>query len=118
MTAATVASATVPPSGMRAPPRRPVFRWVWLAALVANIGTWMLTVGAQWLLIERHSTSLMISLVQSASSLPVLLLVIPAGVVADFIDTRPLLLRPGPASRPRHTRGLDHPPPASTDVHR
>ncbi|WP_433129124.1 MFS transporter [Micromonospora sp. CA-240977] len=81
-----------PGTGAWAPLRRPVFRTIWLAALIANVGTWMQTVAGQWLLIEHHSTSLLISLVQSASSVPVLLLVIPAGVVADFLDRRRLLL--------------------------
>ena len=77
---------------MWAPLRHRVFRTVWIAAFVANVGTWMQTVAGQWLLIEQHSSSLLISLVQSASSVPVLLLVIPAGVVADFLDRRRLLL--------------------------
>ena len=90
---ATAATATPSPAvGMWAPLHRPVFRAVWLAAFIANIGSWMQTVGAQWLLVERGSSSLLISLVQSASSLPVLLLVIPAGVVADFVDKRRLLV--------------------------
>lgn len=88
----TIANDTSRPVGMWAPLHRPVFRAVWLAAFVANIGSWMQTVGAQWLLIEQHSSALLISLVQSASSLPVLLLVIPAGVVADFVDKRRLLV--------------------------
>lgn len=89
----TAAPAThAPPVGMWAPLHRPVFRAVWLAAFIANIGSWMQTVGAQWLLIQRDSSSLLISLVQSASSLPVLILVIPAGVVADFVDKRRLLV--------------------------
>lgn len=79
-------------TGLWEPLRQPVFRAVWLAAFVGNIGTWMTTVGGQWLLIENHSSSLLISLVQSASSVPVLLLVIPAGVVADFLDRRRLLI--------------------------
>ncbi|WP_250004821.1 MFS transporter [Actinoplanes sp. M2I2] len=79
-------------AGAWAPLRHPVFRAVWIAAFVANVGTWMQTVAGQWLLIEQHSSSLLISLVQSASSVPVLLLVIPAGVVADFLDRRRLLL--------------------------
>ena len=79
-------------AGPWAPLRHPVFRAVWIAAFVANVGTWMQTVAGQWLLIEQHSSSLLISLVQSASSVPVLLLVIPAGVVADFLDRRRLLL--------------------------
>jgi predicted MFS family arabinose efflux permease len=91
-TASAAAAAPDRPAGPWAPLRRPVFRFVWLAAFVANLGTWMQTVGGQWLLVERHSSSLLISLVQSASSLPVLLLAIPAGVVADFVDRRRLLL--------------------------
>ncbi len=79
-------------AGTWAPLRHPVFRAVWIAAFVANVGTWMQTVAGQWLLVEQHSSSLLISLVQSASSVPVLLLVIPAGVVADFLDRRRLLL--------------------------
>jgi MFS family permease len=79
-------------AGTWAPLRHPVFRVVWIAAFVANVGTWMQTVAGQWLLVEQHSSSLLISLVQSASSVPVLLLVIPAGVVADFLDRRRLLL--------------------------
>ena len=74
------------------PLRQPVFRAVWLAAFVGNIGTWMQTVGGQWLLIETHSSNLLISLVQSAASIPVLLLVLPAGVLADFLDRRRLLI--------------------------
>ncbi|WP_250033719.1 MFS transporter [Paractinoplanes maris] len=79
-------------AGAWAPLRHPVFRAVWIAAFVANVGTWMQTVAGQWLLVEQHSSSLLISLVQSVSSIPVLLLVIPAGVVADFLDRRRLLL--------------------------
>ena len=90
--AAAPTPAPGPAAGPWAPLRRPVFRWVWIAAFVANLGTWMQTVGGQWLLVEGHSSSLLISLVQSASSLPVLLLVIPAGAVADFFDRRRLLL--------------------------
>ncbi|WP_051570830.1 MFS transporter [Cryptosporangium arvum] len=90
--AAAPTPASGPAAGPWAPLRRPVFRWVWIAAFVANLGTWMQTVGGQWLLVEGHSSSLLISLVQSASSLPVLLLVIPAGAVADFFDRRRLLL--------------------------
>jgi MFS family permease len=72
--------------------RRRAFRWLWIASFVANIGTWMQTVGAQWLLIEQHSSNVEISLVQSASSLPVLLVTLPAGVVAEFVDRRHMLI--------------------------
>jgi predicted MFS family arabinose efflux permease len=75
-----------------APLRRAAFRTLWIASFVSNVGTWMQTVGAQWLLVDQHSGSLVISLVQTASSLPVLLLTIPAGVVAEFVDRRRLLI--------------------------
>ncbi|MEU9060993.1 MFS transporter [Streptomyces sp. NPDC048430] len=67
-----------------------VFRALWIAQLVSNIGTWMQTVGAQWLLVG-HSASL-VTLVQTASSLPVVLLALPSGVLADRYDRRKVLL--------------------------
>jgi predicted MFS family arabinose efflux permease len=67
-----------------------VFRALWLAQFVSNIGSWMQTVGAQWVLIG-HGAAL-VSLVQVASGLPVLLLALPAGVLADLVDRRRLLL--------------------------
>ncbi|HSK95935.1 MAG TPA: MFS transporter, partial [Euzebyales bacterium] len=69
-----------------------VFRALWLATLVSNIGTWMQTVGAQWLLVEQSNAATLVALVQTANSLPVLLLALPAGVLADFFDRRRLLL--------------------------
>ena len=68
----------------------PVFRALWIAQFASNVGTWMQTVGAQWLLID-HSP-LLVSLVQTASSLPIVLLALPAGAFADLVDRRRLLL--------------------------
>ncbi len=67
-----------------------VFRALWIAQFVSNIGTWMQTVGAQWLLIDR--SPLLVSLVQTAASLPIVLLALPAGAWADIVDRRRLLL--------------------------
>ncbi|GGM06800.1 MFS transporter [Streptomyces fumigatiscleroticus] len=67
-----------------------VFRALWIAQLVSNTGTWMQTVGAQWLLVG-HGASL-VTLVQTASSLPVVLLALPSGVLADRYDRRKVLL--------------------------
>ncbi|WP_037862219.1 MFS transporter [Streptomyces sp. NRRL S-340] len=67
-----------------------VFRALWIAQLVSNTGTWMQTVGAQWLLVG-HSAAL-VTLVQTASSLPVVLLALPSGVLADRYDRRRVLL--------------------------
>jgi MFS family permease len=69
-----------------------VFRGLWLAVLVSNLGTWMQTVGAQWLLVGDPHASTLVSLVQTASSLPVVLLALPSGVLADTFDRRRLLL--------------------------
>ena len=74
------------------PLRIRVFRWIWLATLVSNIGTWMQTVGAQWLLVGRPHASALVALVQTATTLPVLLFALPAGVLADVVDRRRLLI--------------------------
>lgn len=72
--------------------RVPAFRALWLAGIVSNIGAWMQTVGAQWLLVEEHSSSATVALVQTASALPVLVLALPAGVLGEFVDKRRLLM--------------------------
>src|SRR5690242_467016 len=67
-----------------------MFRALWIAQFASNVGTWMQTVGAQWLLIDR--SPLLVSLVQTASSLPIVVLALPAGAWADVVDRRRLLL--------------------------
>lgn len=86
------AGPTDRPASAWAPLRTAVYRNLWLALLAANIGTWMQTVGAQWLLIHHSNASTLVALVQTASLLPVLLLALPAGVLADSFDRRNLLL--------------------------
>ncbi|MFF4705546.1 MFS transporter [Streptomyces sp. NPDC001288] len=73
-----------------APLALPVFRALWIAQFVSNVGTWMQTVGAQWLLLGHGAT--LVTLVQTASSLPVVLLALPSGVLADRFDRRRLLV--------------------------
>ena len=85
------------PSPARAPSawsplRRRWFRALWIAQFVANTGTWAQTVGAQWLMGDLGGTALQIALVQTAATLPVFLLVIPAGALGDVVDRRRLLL--------------------------
>ncbi|MCU1667746.1 MAG: family transporter [Blastococcus sp.] len=75
-----------------APLRRTWFRALWIAQFVANIGTWAQTVGAQWLMGDLGGGALQIALVQTAATLPVFLLVIPAGALGDILDRRRLLL--------------------------
>lgn len=69
-----------------------VFRWLWIANVASNIGTWMQNVGAAWLMITLAPTPLMVSLVQTATNLPVFLFGIPAGALADVMDRRRLLI--------------------------
>jgi MFS family permease len=68
------------------------FRALWLAQLASMVGTWMQTVGAQWLLIDEPDAATLVSLVQTASLSPMLLLALPAGVLADSFDRRRLLV--------------------------
>jgi MFS family permease len=75
-----------------APLRIAVYRSLWVALLAANIGTWMQTVGAQWLLIHEPNAATLVALVQTASMLPILLLALPAGALADSLDRRHLLI--------------------------
>ncbi len=75
-----------------APLTVPIYRALWLTALVSNIGTWMQTVGAQWFLVEQHTSPLLIALIQTASAAPVLLLGIPAGVLGELLNRRWLLI--------------------------
>ncbi|MGW5666946.1 MFS transporter [Micromonospora sp. NPDC003776] len=85
--------ATAEPSvSAWSPLRTAVYRSLWLALLAANIGTWMQTVGAQWLLVHQANASTLVALVQTASLLPMLLLALPAGALADTFDRRHLLI--------------------------
>ncbi|MGO9452042.1 MAG: MFS transporter [Candidatus Binataceae bacterium] len=93
--------------GPRPDPRRPdqepvesilhpfrlrIFTALWIAALVSNIGTWMQNVGAAWLMTSLSPSPLMVALIQTASSLPILILALPAGALADIVDRRRLLI--------------------------
>jgi MFS family permease len=75
-----------------APLRRTWFRALWTAQFVANAGTWAQTVGAQWLMGDIGGSALQVALVQTAATLPVFLLVVPAGALGDIVDRRRLLL--------------------------
>ncbi|GAB2615767.1 MFS transporter [Paractinoplanes abujensis] len=75
-----------------APLRGRVFRMLWVAVLAGNVGTWMQTVGAQWLVVQEPDAATWTSLVQTVTMLPVLLLALPAGAIADVLDRRRLLL--------------------------
>ncbi len=75
-----------------APFRHRTFLVMWVAALVSNIGTWMHSVGAGWLMTSLSPSPLFVALVQTATTLPVFLFALPAGAFADIFDRRRLLL--------------------------
>lgn len=75
-----------------APLREPLFRSLWVAAVISYTGTWMQNVGAGWLMTQLTVSPLMVSLVTAATTLPVFLVILPAGALADLVDRRRFLL--------------------------
>lgn len=69
-----------------------LFRAMWLAILGSNVGTWINDVAAAWVMAERTGSPLMVALVQSATTVPVVLLALVAGTLADIVDRRRYLL--------------------------
>ncbi|HNV10065.1 MAG TPA: MFS transporter [Propionibacteriaceae bacterium] len=74
-----------------APLKSGFWRWLWLGALVSSIGGWMQMVGAQWLFVKEPNAATIVSFIQMAQSLPMVLLAFPAGVLADIFDRRWLM---------------------------
>jgi MFS family permease len=74
------------------PLRHRAFALLWSAALVANVGTWFRDVANGWSMTQLAPSPLMVALVQAAATLPVFLLSLPAGALADLVDRRRLLL--------------------------
>jgi len=70
------------------PLRERTFRMLWLAWLAANMTMWMNDVAAAWLMTTLTTSPVMVALVQTASTLPVFLLGIPSGAMADILDRR------------------------------
>ena len=69
-----------------------MFRALWMAQTASLVGTWAQTVGAQWFLTTESGRPELVAMVQTAMSLPVLLLALPAGAFADIVDRRRLLV--------------------------
>ena len=74
------------------PLREPLFRSLWIAAVISYIGKWMQMVGAAWLMTQLTTSPFMVGLVQAAMMLPVFLVILPAGALADIVDRRRFLL--------------------------
>ncbi len=78
--------------GAWSPLRHPVFRAMWIASVASNIGTWMHTVAAGWLMTSLALSPLPVALVQTATALPMFLVGLPAGALADLVSRRRLLI--------------------------
>ena len=87
-------------TGQRDPPapspwspfRHPAFAVIWTVTVVSNVGTWMYTAASGWLMTNLNPDPLTVSLVQVAASLPIFLIAIPAGALADIVDRRKFLI--------------------------
>src|SRR5438132_8303049 len=86
------AASPGPGTSIWSPLQRAVFRSVWIALVASNIGTWMQSVGAAWLMTTLTPSPLLVALMQTAISLPIFLVGLPAGALADVVDRRKLLL--------------------------
>jgi MFS family permease len=74
------------------PLRHDVFRRLWLASLASYMAIWMQSVAGAWLMTSLTSSALLVALMQTAISLPMFLLSLPAGVMADLVERRRLIL--------------------------
>jgi MFS family permease len=82
----------LPHASALAPLGEPLFRSLWIAAVISYTGTWMQNVGAGWLMTTLTMSPFKVGLVQAAATLPVFLVILPAGALADMVDRRRLLL--------------------------
>ena len=77
-----------PPPTVRSPwspLQNALFRSLWIATIVSNVGGWMQDVGAGWLMTSLSPAPSMVALVEAADSFPVMLLALPAGALADIV---------------------------------
>src|SRR5262249_24191616 len=80
------------PSSAWSPFRHPAFTVLWIATVVANVGSWMYDAASGWLMTSLDPEPLVVSMVQVATTLPMFLFAIPAGALADIVDKRRLLI--------------------------
>jgi len=80
------------PSSLWRPLRTTVFRNLLIADVISDIGAFMQSVGAAWLMVSLGAGPMYVALTQTASSLPFFLLALPAGAAGDIVDRRKLIL--------------------------
>jgi len=88
----TAPGADIDPRSPLGPLRLPVFRMLWVTWLTANTTMWMNDVAAAWLMTSLTPSPLWVALVQAASTLPVFLLGLPSGALADIVDRKRFLM--------------------------
>jgi predicted MFS family arabinose efflux permease len=81
-----------PQAGAFTPLRSAVFRTLWLVWAAANTTMWMNDVTSAWVMTSIARSALWVALVQSATALPVFLLALPFGALADALDRRNCLV--------------------------
>lgn len=86
----TVSSAESPPAP--SPFSVPTFRAIWMASLASNFGGLIQSVGAAWMMISLSASPMLIALVPAATTLPIMLLSLWAGAVADNLDRRKVMI--------------------------
>jgi MFS family permease len=86
------ADARVAAPALWSPLSLPVFRMLWIALVTENVCSWLIDMTNGWLMTSLSPSPLMVSLVQTASLLPVLLLALPSGALADIFNRRTILL--------------------------
>ena len=74
------------------PLRSSTFRALFIADVVSDIGTFMQSVGAAWLMVSLNAGPMYVALIQTASALPFFVLALPAGAVGDILDRRRIIL--------------------------
>jgi MFS family permease len=79
-------------AGAWEPLRLPAFRTFWLASLGSNIGTWINGTASGWVMTDLSPSPVMVSLVQAAGSLPLVLFALGAGALTDIVDRRRYLI--------------------------
>jgi MFS family permease len=92
MSSSSPAPAATTAQGSFAPLRQPVFAVLWAATVLGNIGSFMRDVASSWMVTELSASPTAVALVQTAATLPVFLLAIPAGVLSDILDRRRFLI--------------------------
>jgi MFS family permease len=86
------ATAQRAPGSAWAPFRHEAFAAMWGGQFVSNVGSWMQTVAAQWLMLALTGSAAYVAFIQTAASLPVVLFAVLAGAIGDLVNRRKFLI--------------------------